>query len=102
MRHVRALRIDDGDHALVGAVSGQRREPRRVDAVHRDAGCLRPCAEIPRTRVVARRVDIDRFDRLRPLAQARDHRVEAEQGARGGHVDDVEWPGRPSGRRPSG
>ena len=85
-RHVRPLRIDDRDHALV------RRVCRRASrAARRRRACTAtplPFARAARSRMRAscrRRVDINRFDGLRTLAQPRDDGVKSEQGARGGH-----------------
>jgi hypothetical protein len=78
--------IDERDCALVIARACDLAQPVVVDEVHGTAHGLGARREVACAAVAPRRREVDRFHRLRPLAQPRVDRVETEQGTRGGQV----------------
>ena len=98
-RHVRQRIVDDGHHALVAPVAGQRVEPRGVDRMNRTRRRFGARDEIADARVLPAREHIEIVHGIRPLAQAGGDGVESEQGAGGGHRK-ASRPGGPPVQRP--
>ena len=99
------MRVDDRHDALMLRIPSQRRKTGRIDGMDVDSHGRRPRSEVAHPRIATRRIDVNGCNRIRMLAQPRNHGVKSNQRAGRGHgmvrIESLGDRGHSSFRRPS-